>query len=145
MSGTTSGFILAMPLTVSMAVFGCLFHGFPVSALKSVYDTAHDSLSRDTMLYKMECRNRKLFAVNHIVLECHFRLDLTCLSLEVFTDEKCISVKKILAPSCKKKAFEHAHNAQTQITLRMRKVSSGPLLSIYTFCSIVSIVSVSGQ
>ena len=33
-------------------------------------------------------------------------------------------------------AFEHAHNAHSQIILRMRKVSSGPLLSIRLFCSI---------
>ena len=30
----------------------------------------------------------------------------------------------------KKKASEHAQHAHIQITLRMRKVSSGPLLSI---------------
>ena len=31
---------------------------------------------------------------------------------------------------------EHAQNAQIQIILRMHKVSSGPLLSIQTFCNI---------
>ena len=33
-------------------------------------------------------------------------------------------------------AFEHAQNAQIEFFLRMCKVSSGPLLSSYTFCSI---------
>ena len=36
----------------------------------------------------------------------------------------------------RKSAFEHTQNAQIQIILSMHKVSSGPLLSIYTFCSI---------
>ena len=36
----------------------------------------------------------------------------------------------------RKSAFEHAQNAQIQIILHMRKASSGPLLSISTFCSI---------
>ena len=35
-----------------------------------------------------------------------------------------------------KSAFEHAHNAQIQIILRMRKVFSETLHSIHTFCSI---------
>ena len=39
-----------------------------------------------------------------------------------FTKQKC--------------TFEHAQNAQIQIILRMRKVSSGPLLSIHTLGSI---------
>ena len=33
-------------------------------------------------------------------------------------------------------AFEHAQNALFQIILHMRKVHPGPLLSIYTSCSI---------
>ena len=36
----------------------------------------------------------------------------------------------------RKKGFEHVQNAQIQIILCMCKVSSGPLLSIHTFCSI---------
>ena len=32
--------------------------------------------------------------------------------------------------------FKHVQNAQIQIILRMPQVSSGPLLSIHTFCSI---------
>ena len=36
----------------------------------------------------------------------------------------------------RKSVFKHAQNTQIQIILRMRKVSSGPLLSIYTFNSI---------
>ena len=36
----------------------------------------------------------------------------------------------------RKDALEHAQNAQIQIILRMLKVSSGPLLSINTFCTI---------
>ena len=35
-----------------------------------------------------------------------------------------------------KSAFEHVQNAQVQIILRMRKVSSGHLLSINTLYSI---------
>ena len=36
----------------------------------------------------------------------------------------------------RKGAFEHAKNAQIQIILRMRKVSSEPLFSVHTFSSI---------
>ena len=35
-----------------------------------------------------------------------------------------------------KSALEHARNAQIQNILCMHKVSSGPLLSIHTFCCI---------
>ena len=35
-----------------------------------------------------------------------------------------------------KSAFEHGQNVQIQIILHMCKVSSEPLLSIHTFCSI---------
>ena len=35
-----------------------------------------------------------------------------------------------------KGAFAYSQNAQTQISLRMRKVSSGPLFSIDTFNSV---------
>ena len=42
----------------------------------------------------------------------------------------------------KKNAFEHAQNAQIQRILRMRKVSSGPWLSVH---SVVSDDSISGQ
>ena len=30
--------------------------------------------------------------------------------------------------------FKHTQNAQIQIVLRLRKISSRPLLSIHTFC-----------
>ena len=33
----------------------------------------------------------------------------------------------------RKRVFEHVQNAQIQIILRMRKVPTGPLLSIHTF------------
>ena len=33
-------------------------------------------------------------------------------------------------------AFEYAQNAQIQIALHMRKVLSGPKLSMYTYCYI---------
>ena len=33
-----------------------------------------------------------------------------------------------------KGTFEYAQSAQIQVILRMCKVSSGPLLSIYNFC-----------
>ena len=36
------------------------------------------------------------------------------------------------APRQVKNAFEHVQNAQIQIILRMREVSSGPMLSIHT-------------
>ena len=40
-------------------------------------------------------------------------------------------------PSVKRKsAFEHAQNAQIQIILRIREVSSKPLPTIHSFCSI---------
>ena len=35
-----------------------------------------------------------------------------------------------------KRAFDNVQNVRIQIILRMRKVSSGPLFSIHTFCSI---------
>ena len=34
------------------------------------------------------------------------------------------------------KYFVHVQIARIQVTLRMRKVSSGPLFSIHTFCNI---------
>ena len=42
----------------------------------------------------------------------------------------------IWVASSQKSAFERAQNAQLQFILRMRKVSSKPLLSFNTFCSI---------
>ena len=42
-------------------------------------------------------------------------------------------------------AFEHVQNMQIQIILHMRKVLSGPLLSIHTFYNIISMDFVSGQ
>ena len=42
----------------------------------------------------------------------------------------------IWAAPCVKGVFEHAQNVQIQILMHMRKMSSGPLLSIYLFCSI---------
>ena len=36
----------------------------------------------------------------------------------------------------RKRAFEHVQYAQVRIILLMRKVSSGPLLSIHIFCNI---------
>ena len=44
----------------------------------------------------------------------------------------------LTGPSEAKSAFDYAQNAQIQIILRMRKVSSGLLLFIHTLCSIQS-------
>ena len=41
----------------------------------------------------------------------------------------------LAAASSVASAFEHAQNAQIRIILRMHKVSSGSLLSIYMLCS----------
>ena len=47
----------------------------------------------------------------------------------------CIS--RINGPrQAKKSDFEHAQNVQIQIILHMSKISTRPLLSIHTFCSI---------
>ena len=35
-----------------------------------------------------------------------------------------------------KRSFEHAQNAKIQITLRICKVSAGPLLSVRIFCGV---------
>ena len=40
------------------------------------------------------------------------------------------------AATSENKCFEHVHNAQIQIIVRMRKLSYGSLLSIQTLCSI---------
>ena len=42
-------------------------------------------------------------------------------------------MRTMLGRAKRKRAFEHAQNAQIQIILCMRKVSSGPLLSIRIF------------
>ena len=39
----------------------------------------------------------------------------------------------------RKTALEHVQNAQNQIILRKRKVSSGSLFSVHTLCSIQQI------
>ena len=41
-----------------------------------------------------------------------------------------------MGPIKRKSALEHVQNAQIQLILHMHKVSSGPVLSVHTFCSI---------
>ena len=60
------------------------------------------------------------------------KVDLVLLSLFMYTN----GLYGPLAHIKRKNVFKHIQNVQIQIILHMCKVSSGPLLSIHTFCSI---------
>ena len=53
----------------------------------------------------------------------------------VVTKTNTKRVEREIGQVKRKSAFKYAQNAQIQIILRMRKVSSGPLLDIRTFCN----------
>ena len=80
-----------------------------------------------------------LFSRGRTCLKVRFltlRLKWCLWEVECETFLNCKIPKDEIGRAKRNRVFEHAHNAQIQSILRVRKISSGILLSIHTFCTI---------
>ena len=129
---------LACLISLSVHLKTLWIHDYPQNALQKLIrlqrctDWWESSLGTHVTLKKMLSPGLFAMYLSLVIGSCN-------------STQLCLETKSHMGHVKRKSAFEHVQNVPIQLNLSMHKVSSGLLLFIHTFYSIISNESVSGE